>query len=181
MDIGTRLKAVREAHGLSQRELAKRAGMTNASVSLIEQNRVSPSVSSLKKILDSIPMSMVEFFTQEQAEQSAKYVFTASEQPDVGSQDICMRLMGAGVNNRQISLLYETYQPGGDTGAEMYRHEGEECGLVISGTIELTISDQIHTLRPGDGYYFPSTLEHRFRNPGQTEAVIVSANTPPSW
>ena len=47
-DLGTRLRALREMHGLSQRELAKRAGVSNAIISLIEQNRNSPSVGSLK-------------------------------------------------------------------------------------------------------------------------------------
>ena len=55
-DVGARLRAIREMHGLSQRELAKRAGVSNASVSLIEQNKSSPSVGSLKKVLDGIPI-----------------------------------------------------------------------------------------------------------------------------
>ena len=54
IDVGTHLKAVRQMYGLSQRELAKRAGVTNGLISLIEQNRVSPSVSSLKKVLDGV-------------------------------------------------------------------------------------------------------------------------------
>ena len=52
IDVGAHLRAVRTMYGLSQRELAKRAGVTNGLISLIEQNRVSPSVSSLKKVLD---------------------------------------------------------------------------------------------------------------------------------
>ena len=63
IDVGGHLKAVRTMYGLSQRELAKRAGVTNGTISLIEQNRVSPSVSSLKKVLDGMPMSLAEFFT----------------------------------------------------------------------------------------------------------------------
>ena len=63
LDVGAHLRAVRTLYGLSQRELAKRAGVTNGLISLIEQNRVSPSVSSLKKVLDAIPMSLAEFFT----------------------------------------------------------------------------------------------------------------------
>src|SRR5690606_15250569 len=51
MDIGARLQRVRTARGLSQRELARRVGVTNSTISLIEQNKVSPSVSSLKKVL----------------------------------------------------------------------------------------------------------------------------------
>ena len=51
MDIGARLQLVRKSKGMSQRELAKRVGVTNSTISLIEQNKVSPSVSSLKKVL----------------------------------------------------------------------------------------------------------------------------------
>ena len=58
--VGQQLKAVRIAFGLSQRELAKKAGVTNGMISLIEQNRVSPSVSSLKKVLDGVPMSLAD-------------------------------------------------------------------------------------------------------------------------
>lgn len=180
MDVGTRLKMVRESHGLSQRELAKRAGVTNASISLIEQNRVSPSISSLKKVLDGIPMSMVEFFTAEQESREIKHVFRASEQPDVGGGGIQMLLIGAGTDNRQIGLLREIYAPGADTGEEMYSHEGQECGVVLQGTIELTIDKQVYILEAGDGYYFPSTQPHRFRNTGTTEALVISANNPPT-
>ena len=63
IDVGARLRSVRTSLGLSQRELARRAGVTNGLISLIEQNRVSPSVSSLKKVLDGVPMSLAEFFT----------------------------------------------------------------------------------------------------------------------
>ena len=66
-DVGARLRAVRQMHGLSQRELAKRAGVTNGMISLIEQGRVSPSVASLKKVLDGIPMALAEFFTLDPA------------------------------------------------------------------------------------------------------------------
>ena len=65
LDVGARLKVVRKKRGLSQRELAKRAGVTNSTISLIEQNRVSPSVSSLKKVLDGVPLSLQAFFVEE--------------------------------------------------------------------------------------------------------------------
>lgn len=65
MDVGERLQAIRKLKGLSQRELAKRAGVTNSTISMIEKNSVSPSISSLRKVLGGIPMSMVEFFSEE--------------------------------------------------------------------------------------------------------------------
>ena len=58
MDIGQRLRSIREERGLSQRELATKAGLTNGTISLIEKNKTSPSVASLKSLLDAIPISM---------------------------------------------------------------------------------------------------------------------------
>ena len=63
--VGARLRMVRERHGLSQRELARRAGVTNATISLIESDRTNPSVGSLKRVLDGIPMGLAEFFALE--------------------------------------------------------------------------------------------------------------------
>ena len=56
IDIGSRLRFIREKSGLSQRELAKRTGVTNATISLIEANQTNPSVGALKRILDGLPI-----------------------------------------------------------------------------------------------------------------------------
>src|SRR5260370_41126632 len=84
LDVGAHLKAVRQMYGLSQRELAKRAGVTNGLISLIEQNRVSPSVSSLKKVLDGIPMALADFFTLDLGGQPQGF-FPREELSDIGS------------------------------------------------------------------------------------------------
>ncbi|EEG09528.1 cupin domain-containing protein [Pseudogulbenkiania ferrooxidans] len=182
MDIGPRLKLVRERYKLSQRELAKRAGVTNATISLIEQNRVSPSVSSLVKLLEGIPMSLADFFTFDEPPRENRYVFRPGEQPDLGNNGLRLLLVGATVQDRQMRMLRELYAPGADTGPEAITHsEGEECGIVVRGTVELTIDGQVNVLHAGDGYYFPSTLPHRFRNIGQDEAEIISANTPANF
>ena len=60
VDIGGRLRFVRARHKLSQRELAKRSGVTNSTISLIESNQMNPSVGALKRILDGLPMGLAE-------------------------------------------------------------------------------------------------------------------------
>jgi transcriptional regulator with XRE-family HTH domain len=182
MDTGSRLKLVRESYKLSQRELARRSGVTNATISLIEQNRVSPSVSSLKKLLEGIPMSLADFFTFDQPPREHQYVFRANEQPDLGRHGLRLLLIGASVPSRQMRLLREQYAPGASSGEEPIVHaEGEECGLVTRGTVELTVDGQVSVLSAGDGYYFPTTLPHKFRNIGADEAEIISANTPANF
>jgi len=179
-EVGKQLHSVRTAFGLSQRELAKRAGVTNGMVSLIEQDRVSPSVGSLQKILAAFPMTMAEFFTRDMQGRE-NVVFRADELPDVGTANIQYKLVAASRRDRKMSILWETYGPGTDTGDDLLTHSGEEGGVVIDGELELTVAGETHLLGPGDAYYFDSRLPHRFRNMSKVPVRIVSANSPPTF
>ncbi|HTV79337.1 MAG TPA: cupin domain-containing protein [Steroidobacteraceae bacterium] len=178
MDVGTKLRSVRVAFGLSQRALARRAGVTNGLISLIEQNRVSPSVSSLKKVLDGVPMTLAEFFTLDEG--SAPQMFFGSEElVETGTEQVSQRVVAAQRSGRQLSVVHERYAPGAVSGAEMLAHRGEEGGVIIRGRIELTIGGTTRVLGPGDAYYFASQLPHRFRNVGREVCEIVSSVSPP--
>lgn len=180
-NVGSRLRVIRKAKGLSQRELAKRAGVTNSTISLIEQDRVSPSVGSLKKVLDGIPMTMADFFTMGVNEDRSKTFFPKDSQPNMGQDNIEFYLIGVGRPDREIEVMREVYGVGADTGEEVIEHEGQEGGVIISGQLELTIGDSVQILNPGDGYYFDCLQPHRFRNIGDEELHIISANSPPNF
>ena len=191
VDVGQKLREIRKAHGLSQRQLASRSGVTNGTISMIEQNRTSPSVGSLKKVLKGIPMSLSEFFSIEEEEKD-RYFFTSGELKELNPG--IMSKIGATGNHDQVSLrqvgdasrhslqiLYECYPPGADTGEDMLHHEAEEGGIVISGEVEITVKDSVQVLKSGDAYLFDSRLPHRFRNISDTVCTIVSTCTPPSF
>ena len=180
VDVGKRLRLLRKQYGFSQRELAKQAGVTNGTISQIELGRASPSVGSLKRILDCMGVSLAAFFTQD-IKPVGQVFYPHDELPDLGNEQIALHLVGARHQDRKLSVLHEVYQPGADTGPERLSHDGEEAGVIIRGEIELTVGAETRVLSPGDGYYFESRIPHRFRNPGTVEAVIVSANTPPSF
>ncbi len=180
IDVGERLRSVRITFGLSQRALARRAGVTNGLISLIEQNRVSPSVSSLKKVLDGVPMTLAEFFTLDMAA-APKAFFGAEELTELGNEQVSLRLVAAQRVGRQLTLLHERYAPGAETGDEMLTHRGEEGGVVVKGRIELTLAGVTRVLTAGEAYYFSSHLPHRFKNVGREACEIISASTPPSF
>lgn len=174
---------------MSQRELAALAGLTSGTISLIEHNKSSPSVASLKSLLDAIPMSMSEFFSAVEDIGPPKYFYTMSEFTQLSPQDngvdsgagkISLRQLG-NASSHSLQLLSEVYGPGADTGPDMLSHEAEEAGIVISGIIEVTVGTETRVLNPGDGYLFDSRLPHRFRNIGESDCVIVSACTPPTF
>jgi transcriptional regulator with XRE-family HTH domain len=180
IDVGSHLKAVRQMYALSQRELAKRAGVTNGLISLIEQNRVSPSVSSLKKVLDGIPMALADFFTLDLGGKPQVF-FPREELANIGTASVELRLVGGRLAQRSMSILHERYSANADTGEEMLTHAGEEGGVVVKGKIELTVGGESRVLGAGDAYYFKSSVPHRFRNLGREECEIVSASSPPSF
>jgi transcriptional regulator with XRE-family HTH domain len=180
IDVGARLRSVRLSFGLSQRELARRAGVTNGLISLIEQNRVSPSVSSLKKVLDGVPMALAEFFTLDLSAAPQAF-FGADELVELGSAEVSQRLVAAQRAGRQLTLLHQRYAAGAATGEDMLAHPGEEAGLVIRGRIEATVGGAARLLGPGEAYYFASQLPHRFRNVGREPCEIISACTPPTF
>jgi transcriptional regulator with XRE-family HTH domain len=181
LDVGVRLQSIRKLKGLSQRELAKRAGVTNSTISMIEKN-VSPSISSLKKVLGGIPMSLVEFFSLDlEQDNQVQVVYRASELSDICSGAITMKLIGKAHPSRAITFLDETYPAGADTGEEMYAHDGEEAGMLVEGRLELTLGSEVFVLEAGDSYYFESSKPHRFRNPFDAPARLISATTPANF
>lgn len=184
VEIGKKLQAIRKERGLSQRELAARAGLTNGTISLIEQNKTSPSVASLKRLLDAIPMSIGEFFATLEVETEEHIFYAAKDFVEVGPQSdqagVSLRQLGNAASH-QLQMLDETYPPGADTGPELLSHQGEEAGIIVTGEIELTVGDRVKVLREGDGYLFESRHPHRFRNRGTQVCRIISACTPPTF
>lgn len=180
LKLGQRLRALRTRAGLSQRALAKKAKVTNATISLVESGKMNPSVGALHRILDGIPISLSEFFAYEpEPEQTVFYA--AEELTEIGKGGVSLRQVGANLFGRAIMMLRETYAVGADTGRVLYGHEGEECGVVVSGRIEITVDEERKILGPGDAYYFDSRKAHRFRQVGTAPAEVISACTPATF
>ena len=179
-DIGARLRGIREMHGLSQRQLAKLSGVSNATISQVEHDKANISLGLLKQLLDAIPMSVNEFFTLELSTLDQVF-YSSDELVEVGTGDISYRQIGTHLQNHKLQMIIERYPPGSDTGSFMFKHDAEEAGIIIEGFVEFTVGDKRKILRAGDAYLFDSRIPHRLRNIGKKDCVIVSACTPPSF
>ena len=98
--LGKRLRELRTRHGLSQRELAKRAQVTNSTISQVEQDAVSPSVSSLNKILEVFPISLSDFFSDEVPVEPPRILRDSEHEPVAGC--------GPGLTLRRIDQSRQT-------------------------------------------------------------------------
>jgi transcriptional regulator with XRE-family HTH domain len=183
-DTGARLRAEREVRKLSQRQLAAAAGVTAAMISMIEQNRASPSIATLKKILAGLNIPLSAFFADD-GTPDPKWHFTRDElyeiTPKVAGQAKVRFFQVGRPGESALMILYETYLPGADTGPDLYAHDAEEGGIVVSGQIRVTVGAETRLLKAGDAYLFNSRQPHRFQNPGPEDCVVISACTPPTF
>lgn len=176
--MGERLKALREEKGYSQRELARRSGLTHTTVSAIENGRIDPSLGTLKRILSACEVRMGEFF---QPTKGMLAVMSREQIATITSGGVHMRYVAPRTPDRMLEITQEIYDAGADTGEDLLAHEGQEGGIVVRGHFELTLGDTKYKLGPGDSYYFASTIPHRFRNVGSEEGEIINAASPPTF
>jgi len=176
--VGARLKAVRVREGLSQRELAKRSGVTNATISLIEQDTHAPSLASLHRILTAIPISIADFFAIPVTDQNALF-YEANDLAVVTRGAADLRVLGSERRDKKLQLFIERYKPGASTGAEPISFDGETAAIVIEGTIEVEIDGKKNRINAGGGYQLFANRPYRLKNAGRTIAIVVCACTPP--
>lgn len=182
--VGERLKALRQSRGLSIRGLAEQAGVPHATLSIIERDKSSPSVSILKRLLRPLNVTLSAFFSDSAVQDRAVF-YKACELVELADgKKLSYRQVGANLTNSSMMILHERYEPGADTGQageELYSHEAEEGGVIIEGRLEMTVGDEVRVLGPGDAYYFDSRLPHRMRNPFEEVCIVVSAVSPPTF
>lgn len=179
-EIGRRLRDIRTRMQLSQRQLARQSGVANATISQIEAGKLNPTVSMLKRVLDGIPINLSEFFGDE-FEPVEQVFFRVGELTEIADGGVSFLQVGSNLRNKSVQMLKERYEPGAGTGRHALTHDGEECGMVLSGRLQVTVGDQTAILRAGEAYYFKSNQPHHFHNPGSEPCELISACSPPSF
>ncbi len=177
--IGSKIKTLRTAENLTQKRLAQRLGCTPAYISLLENGRVDPSLSMLKKIMESLNTTIVDFF-RPHAEETLTLRKEERELVQFPKSKMSIEMLVPNPQNKNMDARLATILPGGGSRGA-YRHEGEEFGIVLEGEMELLYEGNVTLLREGDSFYFKSTSPHQFRNPGQCKTVVLWVNNPPTF
>ena len=187
--LGRKIRQRRKQAGLTLVELAERCNISPSFLSQIERDQANPSVGTLHDIANAFGVPLATFFEQPAQENGlARTESKATVVPAHKRKTLIYP--GSGIRNellspdlqRAIQMMYVVIPPGADTGSEPLVHEGEECGLVLQGQVEIWVGEDEHyVLGPGDAIYQDSTIPHRSRNIGDEDVIIVVAITPPSF
>jgi transcriptional regulator with XRE-family HTH domain len=178
-EIGQKLKAARTERDMSLQDLAKLTGVTRSMLSQIENNKTYPSLSTLQQVSRALGVPMGSFF--ESDEEAGSPILRRKDRRRLQTKNgVTFYSLTPALKKHRIEVLYNLYEAGGSTGP-LYSHQGEECGVVLKGRLEVVSEDNVYTLDEGDTIYLDSSKPHRIRNIGNGEAIAIWINTPPTW
>ncbi len=176
VDVGSRLRILREERGVSMRALARRSGLSANALSMIERGLTSPSVSTLHKLANALEVPITAFFRQEPPR--SKIVFRkASERVRAPFMRGLWEGLGGEAFIGRIEPFMLTLDAGGSSGVHGMLHTGHEFVFCLRGQLEYDVDNERFLLESGDSLIFAAQLNHRWRNPGKnvTNAIIVLA------
>lgn len=174
VDVGSRLRQLRQERDMSMRSLARSSGLSTNALSMIERGRTSPSVSTLYKISDALGVPITAFFRLEPPRQEIVYRKADQRRRVPFSRGIWEGLGGESFIGGLEPFLI-TLEVGASSGRFGMLHSGHEFVLCLEGELEYEVEEERYILNPGDSLLFAANLRHRWRNAGKgtTRAVIA--------
>lgn len=173
--LGSRLRQARRKRGMSIRELGGKAALSTGMVSQIERGLSTPSLRSLRLLANALEVPVSYFFADTPASKKERRHIVRSHQrkrlmvPSTGVVQEIISPEGPG----SIEIYEIQLEPDATSDGEMYSHDGEKAGLVLSGTLGLRLEDEDYLLEPGDSFRFPSTMPHRMSNPTSGKVHLI--------
>jgi transcriptional regulator with XRE-family HTH domain len=178
--MGGVLKKARVGKGMTLEDLSSMCGYSKALISRIENDSVSPSISSLTKISQALNLKLYDIFAEIE-EDPLILRKDARETFWVPSGKYEMEFLSTGSSKKMMQPLLLSLESGAETPGGSISHQGEKFVLVLKGALEVVVGEKKHMLKTGDSIYFKSTIPHSFANRGKAKSVSVTVTYPPYY
>ncbi len=175
MDIGKKIRQLRIRNGLTQAELASRCELTKGFLSQLENDLCMPSLPALMDIVEALGTDMSAFFSEEKEQ---KIVFGRQDFFEDDREGCTVTWVVPNAQKNTMEPIVLTLRPHG-TSQTMMPHEGEEFGLVLSGSVTLVSGGRRHRVKKGETFYIRGGQEHCLRNDTSRPAQVLWITTPP--
>ena len=174
VDVGVRLKELREARNISMRTLATKSGLSANALSMIERGKTSPSVSTLYKLADAMGISITAFFGAESEKKQVVFLKSEGRTRMSFTRGVFEALGGEQFSGR-VEPFMLTLESGAASGPHFMTHTGHEFVFCLRGLLEYQVERENFKLSAGDSLLFAAQLKHKWKNSGKTvtNALII--------
>ncbi len=174
--IGPLFRKVRLQRGQLLSTVAHAIGVSKGFLSNLERSRTGASIGVMRKLAAYFELKVSDLFKP--LDGAGPQLRPQERKRLAGGPGVQLELLTSGKFAMEPHLL--RVAPGAGSG-ESYSHEGEEFLFVVRGRLDMTLAGEKFRLRTGDSFYFTSTMQHCWRNPGKTETLILWINTAPTY
>lgn len=172
IDVGQRLKHLREERGVSMRSLARTSGLSANALSMIERGLTSPSVSTLNKLAGALEVPVTAFFRAEPERTKIVHLKIGDRIRVPFAHSLWEGLGGEQFSGR-IEAFTVTLEPGSSSGPHGMLHTGSEFVYCLQGVIDYDVDGNVYKLDTGDTLIFAAQMTHRWHNSGSTSAKAI--------
>src|SRR5215211_7210596 len=172
VNIGERLRALREERNISMRALAARSGLSANALSMIERGKASPSVSTLYKLAEALGISITAFFGSNMERKQVVYL-KGDERTRVSFTRGVFEGLGGEQFVGRVEPFMLTLESSANSGPRTMQHTGHEFVFCLRGELEYQVERQIYHLESGDSLLFAAHLKHKWRNTGKNVATAI--------
>ena len=174
--MGARIRALREAEGLSLRDLAARSGVSAPMLSQVERGETSPTLAVAERIAGGLELSLSQLLRLD--ERSHVVVTRAGDRRVRRRRGHRTEELTPPLPGQRADVSVHALDPGAATARPgdppLHEPGSRETAFVLTGTVELLIDDESHLLSAGDSVTFDADLPHHFENPGEETAEFLA-------
>lgn len=176
LSVGRRIRAAREAAGLTLKVLAERTGLSQPFLSRLERGHVSASIANILEIARTLGLGVAALLEGDGPAPERSWSVHRGGAEFAGD-GYSFRPLAHDLRRQQMDAFVLNFPP--HHGLEMtVAHEGEELLYVLAGAIQFRFGEEEVMLGPGDAVQFDSSLPHTARNIGTAPAQVLMVTTP---
>jgi transcriptional regulator with XRE-family HTH domain len=179
VELGERLRAIRQLRRRTLKEIASAAGISESFLSQLERGRTNATIATLQRLSTALGIEVSDLFATDAARPR---VLRREAREFVAWGDAGRKALLTPKPFHSLEVVVARFEPGGSTGDEPYTHgESEELLIVVEGDVHVQLGTEVHELAAGDSVHYQSSTPHRVSNPGDETAEVMFVISPPSY
>src|SRR4051812_41489888 len=179
VEVGERLRAIRQLRRKTLKEIASAAGVSESFLSQLERGRTNATIATLQRLSAGLGIDVSDLFT---TNAPRPRVLRRDGREFVAWGELGRKALLTPKPFDSLEVVVARFDPGGSTGEEPYSHgDSEELLIVVDGEVHLQLGTDVHELHAGDSVHYQSSTPHRVSNPAGDAAEVLFVISPPSY